>query len=81
MWVDNASIVTGNAAAFNAGHGIEAYCCVDGGGNRARGNRENPQCVGVACLRCNRTSGVMPTDQSTGKISQSGSWSTHATNS
>jgi parallel beta-helix repeat protein len=39
-----------NRANANAGHGIVAVRgTIDGGGNRARGNRATPQCVGVAC--------------------------------
>jgi parallel beta-helix repeat protein len=41
--------LTGNRAFSNRGHGISAVRgTVDGGGNRAHGNRA-PQCVGVAC--------------------------------
>jgi parallel beta-helix repeat protein len=40
----------GNHANANAGHGITAVRgTVDAGGNRARGNRRRPQCVGVRC--------------------------------
>jgi parallel beta-helix repeat protein len=40
----------GNMANANSGHGITAVRgTIDGGGNRARGNRRNPQCVGVRC--------------------------------
>jgi parallel beta-helix repeat protein len=40
----------GNTANANAGHGIAAANgTIDGGGNRARGNRRTPQCVGVTC--------------------------------
>jgi parallel beta-helix repeat protein len=40
----------GNTANANAGHGITAVRgTIDAGGNRARGNRRNPQCVGVRC--------------------------------
>jgi parallel beta-helix repeat protein len=39
-----------NTATANAGHGISAVAgTVDSGGNRARGNRAAPQCVGVVC--------------------------------
>jgi len=45
-----ANRLRGNTANANAGHGIAAaHGTVDGGGNRARGNRRNPQCVGVKC--------------------------------
>ena len=40
----------GNTANANAGHGITAvHGTIDAGGNHARGNRRNPQCVGVRC--------------------------------
>ena len=40
----------GNRANANSGHGITAVRgTIDGGGNHARGNRRNPQCVGVRC--------------------------------
>ncbi|OLC05108.1 MAG: hypothetical protein AUI15_00180 [Actinobacteria bacterium 13_2_20CM_2_66_6] len=40
----------GNTANANAGHGITAVRgTIDAGGNHARGNRRNPQCVGVRC--------------------------------
>jgi parallel beta-helix repeat protein len=40
----------GNTANANAGHGITAVRrTIDGGRNRARGNRRPPQCVGVRC--------------------------------
>jgi parallel beta-helix repeat protein len=40
----------GNTANSNAGHGIAAVRgTIDGGGNRAHGNRRRPQCVGVSC--------------------------------
>jgi large repetitive protein len=40
----------GNTANANAGHGIAAIRgTIDAGGNRARGNRRRPQCVGVRC--------------------------------
>ena len=40
----------GNTANANAGHGITAIRgTIDAGGNRARGNRRRPQCVGVRC--------------------------------
>jgi parallel beta-helix repeat protein len=40
----------GNTANSNAGHGITAVRrTIDGGRNRARGNRRPPQCVGVRC--------------------------------
>lgn len=40
----------GNTATGNAGHGITAVGgTIDAGGNRARGNRTTPQCVGVVC--------------------------------
>ena len=39
-----------NRANANSGHGIVTVRgTIDGGGNRARGNRRNPQCVGVKC--------------------------------
>jgi parallel beta-helix repeat protein len=39
-----------NTANANAGHGIVAVRgTIDGGGNRARGNRRKPQCVRVRC--------------------------------
>jgi parallel beta-helix repeat protein len=42
----------GNTANANAGHGIDAARgTIDAGGNRARGNRRRPQCVGVSCSR------------------------------
>jgi large repetitive protein len=40
----------GNTANANAGHGITAiHGTIDAGGNRARGNRRRPQCVGLRC--------------------------------
>jgi parallel beta-helix repeat protein len=40
----------GNMANANAGHGMTAVRgTIDAGGNRARGNRRSPQCVGVKC--------------------------------
>ena len=49
--VDVASAtITRNTANFNADLGIEAVAGVtDGGGNRARGNGNPAQCVGVSC--------------------------------
>jgi hypothetical protein len=45
-----ATTVTANLANDNADLGIEAVPGVtDGGGNRARGNGNPAQCVGVAC--------------------------------
>jgi hypothetical protein len=41
--------VQGNVATGNHGIGIEAPLSIDGGGNRARGNGADPQCVGVVC--------------------------------
>jgi parallel beta-helix repeat protein len=39
-----------NAANANSGRGIDAAAgSIDGGGNRARGNRHAPQCIGVVC--------------------------------
>jgi parallel beta-helix repeat protein len=39
-----------NTATGNAGHGISAVRgTIDGGGNRAHGNRAAPQCLGVLC--------------------------------
>jgi parallel beta-helix repeat protein len=39
-----------NTTNSNAGHGIDARRgAIDAGGNRAHGNRRNPQCVGVKC--------------------------------
>lgn len=48
VWAD-AGTFTGNTARANAGHGIEGYAVTDGGGNTARSNRTEPQCVGVVC--------------------------------
>jgi parallel beta-helix repeat protein len=40
----------GNTANANKGHGIVALRgTIDAGGNRARGNKRTPQCVGVRC--------------------------------
>jgi parallel beta-helix repeat protein len=40
----------GNTANANRGHGIAAARgTIDGGRNKARGNRRNPQCIGVKC--------------------------------
>jgi parallel beta-helix repeat protein len=40
----------GNTANGNVGHGIAAVRgTIDGGGNRAHGNRRRPQCVRVSC--------------------------------
>jgi parallel beta-helix repeat protein len=40
----------GNAANANRGHGIAAARgTIDGGRNKARGNRRDPQCIGVKC--------------------------------
>jgi parallel beta-helix repeat protein len=45
-----ATVVTGNGAFSNHDLGIEAVPGVtDGGGNRARGNGNPAQCIGVAC--------------------------------
>jgi parallel beta-helix repeat protein len=45
-----ANRLRGNTANGNAGHGIDAARgAIDGGGNRAHGNRRTPQCVGVSC--------------------------------
>jgi hypothetical protein len=45
-----ATSVTANVANDNVDLGIEAVTGVtDGGGNRARGNGNPAQCVGVAC--------------------------------
>jgi parallel beta-helix repeat protein len=45
-----AGVLTGNSAFFNHDLGIEAAPAVtDGGGNRARGNGNRLQCVGIAC--------------------------------
>jgi hypothetical protein len=49
VWV-NGGTLTGNVAVRNAGHGIEAYNVVDGGGNTARANGAEPQCIGVVCI-------------------------------
>jgi hypothetical protein len=48
VWA-NAGTFTGNRAIGNAGHGIEGYGVTDGGGNTAKGNGAEPQCVGVVC--------------------------------
>ena len=37
------------ARVANAGHGIEAYNVIDGGGNTASRNGVEPQCMGVVC--------------------------------
>lgn len=50
VWV-NGGTLAANAAVRNAGHGIEAYNAVDGGGNTAKANRTEPQCIGVVCTR------------------------------
>ena len=45
-----AGVLTRNAAFFNDDLGIEAAPGVtDGGGNRARGNGNPLQCIGIAC--------------------------------
>jgi parallel beta-helix repeat protein len=45
-----AGVLTGNSAFFNHDLGIEATPGVtDGGGNRARGNGNPLQCIGIAC--------------------------------
>jgi hypothetical protein len=41
--------LAGNVAEWNGGQGIVASGVVDGGGNRARRNAVDPQCVGVRC--------------------------------
>lgn len=38
-----------NTANYNRGWGIHAPGVVDGGGNKAKGNGNQPQCVGVVC--------------------------------
>ena len=44
--------VTANSALRNGGHGVDAVDgTLDGGNNRAAGNRTSPQCVGVICER------------------------------
>lgn len=46
----NGNTIRGNTANASAGHGILAVRgTIDAGGNRARGNRLAPQCVGVVC--------------------------------
>ena len=49
VWSDDGTTFTANQAIGNAGHGIEAYGAMDGGGNAAWGNGAEPQCVGVGC--------------------------------
>ncbi|WP_166435968.1 hypothetical protein [Cellulomonas shaoxiangyii] len=39
----------GNEARGNSGWGIHAPGVTDAGGNTARGNGNQPQCVGVVC--------------------------------
>ncbi|NKY39381.1 right-handed parallel beta-helix repeat-containing protein [Cellulomonas septica] len=41
--------LTKNTANYNRGWGIHAPGVVDGGGNKAKGNGNQPQCVGVVC--------------------------------
>lgn len=48
VWA-NEGTFTGNRATGNAGHGIEAYAVTDGGGNAAKRNGLDPQCVGLVC--------------------------------
>jgi hypothetical protein len=47
--------IRGNEALRNGGHGLEisttTATIVDGGGNVARRNQTDPQCIGVTCLR------------------------------
>jgi hypothetical protein len=50
VWA-NAGTFTGNRSIGNAGHGIEAYAVTDSGGNTAKRNGVEPQCVGVVCTR------------------------------
>ena len=46
-WSD--AVLTRNRANFNGDLGIEAVLATDGGGNRASGNGNPLQCVGVTC--------------------------------
>ncbi len=41
--------VADNTARNNGGHGIDVAGAIDGGGNVAKGNDTEPQCVGVPC--------------------------------
>lgn len=50
VWA-NVGTFSNNQARGNAGNGIEAYGVIDGGSNTARGNRTEPQCLGVVCTR------------------------------
>ncbi len=48
--LSRSTTITRNTASHNALYGIEALPGVtDGGGNRAHGNGNRPQCIGVAC--------------------------------
>lgn len=47
--VPGALVLSGNVAERNSGWGIHAPGAVDEGGNRAWGNGNEPQCVGVVC--------------------------------
>ncbi|WP_199421553.1 right-handed parallel beta-helix repeat-containing protein [Actinotalea solisilvae] len=51
IWVDTTGTVEvqGNAANHNGGQGIVVPHATDLGGNTARGNGVEPQCVGVVC--------------------------------
>lgn len=53
LWA-NEGTLTANRAIGNAGHGIEAYAVTDGGGNTAKRNGAEPQCVGVVCATPSR---------------------------
>ncbi|PPK95430.1 parallel beta helix pectate lyase-like protein [Kineococcus xinjiangensis] len=41
----------GNRVRNSAGHGIFAPGAIDGGGNRAKGSKAAPECVGVICSK------------------------------
>jgi hypothetical protein len=49
IWASTASRIANVTAVRNTGWGIYAPNAVDGGGNVARGNGNEPQCVGVVC--------------------------------
>ncbi|MFS0701623.1 right-handed parallel beta-helix repeat-containing protein [Cellulomonas sp. 179-A 4D5 NHS] len=49
IWASTASRIANVTAVRNTGWGIYAPNAVDGGGNVARANGNEPQCVGVVC--------------------------------
>ena len=49
--IDEDVTITRNVAVLNSDLGIHAEGAIDGGGNQARKNGDERQCVGVVCRR------------------------------